>query len=689
MNPLLRAAVLLGALRLPGLVQAQDYTTTTVYVTSQSTYFYTVYGQCNNLPRCESVTWAPLETSTSPATTTASETSSSSSSSSTSTGPTPSVTTFFIQTDGDADDLFFQFDNLGQVVIAPATITLSRRQTDAPIPDRAQVPGDGGNIEDLGLVLPLPQLDEKGLMRDSQNPLQIVLLRPDDGLFKPGSPSIKGRQPEPPQYGRVLYRQPAKIEGTDIVRQFQIEGKTVFLVSPAGVKYEYYRVLSTDYSFTLYNLYMAAVGATVPDNWEKVTLVTDGDNIPPSPTVISVSSTSSSSSTTSPAPTTFRPTTSETTSSLSSESTSSGLSDNVSSAYEVILANTLQPYCSSLLQYTVSIATTMGTLTTTSTSVSTEINTISSTSIFTTLEWINTTTVPTDTLTTTSSATTVLSTLINRRVKFDERQVPDPLTTFVSAAIQGGCELAVTSPAPSTIVIGSTVTSVVASTYTSLTTSETSGTFTSSLSETLTVTGPPVTNTDYFGYVISFDITTNEYSRYVGSDPDNSNTPVNRMTSDFPGVLEMLEYDPTANAYKIRTYDPTSTDPYYLTVIDPAMSQGLSDDAMEFVTENTLNNSDRVLVWWQLEPSNVTVAFSTDPLLNLGRDRLVACFTSGSQYTLFYSPPGRSYGSCFEAGATNGQLWLQFVANTDIPYGQEYGNTGSGRHARLHGRPHY
>ncbi|KAK6353445.1 hypothetical protein TWF696_005408 [Orbilia brochopaga] len=665
MKPLLKTTVLAGALLLVP-VWAQTHTTTTVYITTQSTYFYTVYGQCNALPFCDAVTWAPLSVSTSPATNTAASSSGiDTSSSSTGTAPIPSVTTFYIQTDGDGEDLFFQFDNRGQVVIAPATITVgnTRRQTDAPMPKRQ----DGGDINDLGLVLPLLQLNEKGLMRDAGDPKKIVLLRPDDSLYGPGDRSIEERAN--PKYGRVLYRSPAAIEADDIVRQFNIQGKTVFLVSPAGVKYEYYRVLQTNYTFTLYNLYMAAVGASVPSDWEKVTLVTDGNNAPPIPTVISGSSTSSSSSL-STSFSSMNTITSGSSTSSASSSTSSGLSDDVTAAYEVILSNSLQPYCSTLLQYsTFSTPTILSAQTTVSTSVSTDLFIISETSVLTESEYLDTVTVPSYTSTETSTATTVLSTLINRRA--EKRQIPDPLTTFVAAAISSGCMLAVTSPVPTTEVQISTVTSIIGRVETSSSTDVTSSVSTLSIPETQTFSGPPVIYTNYIGYPLSADFYTREYRTYVGSDPANG---VTEMTSSVTGVLEMLVYDATADAWRITIYDPEEPDPFWLTVKQAGQSTTLADDTLTFRRQSVIDvpGPTFAYVYWDLDVANMTIALSGNNDINEGRVDLISCITIAPQYYLAYSPEGRPLGSCFEAGATNGQYWLQYVANTDVPYGQEY-----------------
>ncbi|KAK6355723.1 hypothetical protein TWF718_000115 [Orbilia javanica] len=255
-----------------GHAQKIETTTSIIFVTTHSTY--TIEGYCDVLPRCESVVWGPMgsissqpmysDTAGSQQTTSfyvsSSDANPNLSSTTTTTAPLASTSTFYIHMRQDVD-LYLQFDEyVGKVVLAPLS-------------------GTQNNFS-----LPLLEIDPTGLLRQTDKKSEIVFIRPEsvessDGLYIVG------------------HGLDSEVRESDIVRKFVLDGNDLYLIrSPSKGRrlwhrqfsqdiYHYYRQLQNGSLSDVYDVFMVAQNAHVPDTWENIDLVVEAESqstsIPP------------------------------------------------------------------------------------------------------------------------------------------------------------------------------------------------------------------------------------------------------------------------------------------------------------------------------------------------------------------------------------------------------------------------
>ncbi|KAK6530607.1 hypothetical protein TWF281_007447 [Arthrobotrys megalospora] len=383
----------------------------------------------------------------------------------------------------------------------------------------------------------------------------------------------------------------------------------------------------------VFDVFMVQQGATsIPGSLTKVFLTTRG--------VFSSTTSSTTGGSSDSRGSTYRPSSVVSTSGsdnslLSSTSSLSPSSSPIDSpapsleaAYDVITSLGYQSFCSELLSYTEILSTLTVVTETVSLASSTSISTLTSyTATESPTEYISTTT-------TTSTSRTILSYTLQRR----NIATPTSLRQYPSAILQSACSMAVTSPAPSSIILSMDSTSYYLSETISTIHGITTSTFTSSA--TLTQSSSTLYTVPGIGYPRMLDNVGTLQNRGFGV----STFSLQQTLVDSPLLFE-LEWNATAQAYFLWSmyHDTFGTD---------------TEAKKHYHCLTSISGSTRAVLMsglWAVPDSTwIPVLFDYDDVSGAltpsannfrGRTKMWTCqFTPTAQWNFLYAVPGTDDG---------------------------------------------
>ncbi|KAK6522316.1 hypothetical protein TWF281_002880 [Arthrobotrys megalospora] len=643
------------------VTEAQVFPTTTIFITTHRTFTSTQQCNANNLPFCERITWNPsggastgtgsfafsqvstisstsltsLQSSTILSSASFGESTSSSTTSSTIPGNSP----FYIQTEFDGSDLFFQFSG-GQVVLAPETPS------------------------DSSLSIPLLEINNAGFLHQSGNPEEIVFLRPNPTLLNRGF-QLNKRQTNSTSSQRdacnVLHGTRNETKQGDLTAVFFLDGNGIYL-RHEGAIYEYYRQLRSpgaesrrrqNPAASIFDVFMAVPGFNVPAGWERLNLVVNrqnptstGTNTQPSASISGTNIPSTSISSGGESTNGQSTTGGITTGSDITISTNQSPSSTPTDAYDIITSDGLQNFCSSLLSYSPSISTAISTSISTSTTISIVSTTSTSSTTTSTTPFAEIETL-TSTTTSTSLATTVSDFTAPSPVRnlLDKRQIPSKLSTYDLTSLSSACSRAIPSPPiPSTTTTTTPSLTISTSITTDLSSTLEISIFTAPPQGTTTTTFVSTVSTDYAyaGYLLKRSSAYKDYALASLSSPSLCTSTTCGSTVGFTRLL--FESDPSTGYLKVRLTG-SDNDPWYLTVKDPTLRTTSDHDLLEFTPQSfyTINSRNYVLFV-------ISSSFELSLTPNSPRNTLSLCTIQGVTY--FYLSTAQNAPSGFSDLAT-------------------------------------